>query len=156
LSALSSWSSLRPPLPTLQVHLVCPFPCSAGASKVSNEHCFRVTNIPGKGKGVIATRDIRAGELVLTEKPLFRSPSGVSAEEIERHLSTLSAKQRTAFFDLHICPYAEHLKRSVALQPPMACVSTLSATLTVLSSSCPGTSIPADQTWSRDMTANEA
>ncbi|KAH9932980.1 uncharacterized protein B0H18DRAFT_1115620 [Fomitopsis serialis] len=34
-----------------------------------------VQDVPGKGKGVIATRPITAGELVLLEAPLFTLPS---------------------------------------------------------------------------------
>lgn len=35
---------------------------------------FVVVEIPGKGKGVIAARDIQQGELLIREKPLFTLP----------------------------------------------------------------------------------
>ena len=35
---------------------------------------YHVVDIPGKGKGVIATRDIARGELLYRESPLFIVP----------------------------------------------------------------------------------
>ncbi|EEB98539.1 hypothetical protein MPER_01930, partial [Moniliophthora perniciosa FA553] len=38
--------------------------------------CFRVVDIPGKGRGVIATKDIKWGDLVLAERALLMHPAG--------------------------------------------------------------------------------
>ncbi|KAJ7855994.1 hypothetical protein B0H14DRAFT_3448793 [Mycena olivaceomarginata] len=39
--------------------------------KKSNRDPFVVADLPGKGKGLVATRDIKQGELVIQESPLF-------------------------------------------------------------------------------------
>ncbi|KAF4617399.1 hypothetical protein D9613_006017 [Agrocybe pediades] len=64
---------------------------------------FVVVDIPGKGKGAVASRDIKQGERILREKPLFRvdlqitsSPIALMAEK----LAGLTPHQRKAFEDL--------------------------------------------------------
>ena len=84
---------------------------------------YHVVEIPGKGKGVIATRDITRGELLYNESPLFIVPSqsgssilvllvdipeanqsaSVSippAELMGNLLQTLSGNERAALFNL--------------------------------------------------------
>lgn len=64
---------------------------------------YHVLDIPGKGKGVIATRDIARGELLFRESPLFIVPSQITvppAELMGRILPTLSRGQRAALFNL--------------------------------------------------------
>ncbi|KAF9778035.1 hypothetical protein BJ322DRAFT_511650 [Thelephora terrestris] len=64
---------------------------------------YNVVDIPGKGKGVIATRDITRGELLYKESPLFIVPSQISippAELMGKILPTLSKSQRAALFNL--------------------------------------------------------
>ena len=36
--------------------------------------CHKVVPIPGKGLGVVATRPIKAGELILRERPFLSLP----------------------------------------------------------------------------------
>ena len=53
------------------------------ASNVSfstKKHCYECTPIPGKGLGIIATRDIGYGELILQEQPLLNDTLGESLE----------------------------------------------------------------------------
>ncbi|KAJ6593425.1 hypothetical protein B0H19DRAFT_917505 [Mycena capillaripes] len=38
---------------------------------------FRMTTIPGKGLGLVSTRDLRMGDLILTERPLLISARGM-------------------------------------------------------------------------------
>jgi hypothetical protein len=45
------------------------------ALKKSNRDPFVVADLPGKGKGLVATRDIKQGELVIQESPLFTVPT---------------------------------------------------------------------------------
>ncbi|KAJ7099538.1 hypothetical protein B0H15DRAFT_551011 [Mycena belliarum] len=44
---------------------------------------FRVTDIPGKGKGAFSTRVLKMGDLILNERPLLISARGVSASHPE-------------------------------------------------------------------------
>ncbi|KAF6757576.1 hypothetical protein DFP72DRAFT_891568 [Ephemerocybe angulata] len=64
---------------------------------------YAVVDIPGKGKGVIATRNISRGELILTEKPLFTVPPTIQTSPVEfikEKLVLTSEPQRWAFFNL--------------------------------------------------------
>ncbi|KAH6695496.1 hypothetical protein F5X68DRAFT_186951 [Plectosphaerella plurivora] len=65
---------------------------------------FSIQDIPGKGRGLIASRDIPQGARILSEKPLFQSNS-FSAEELERDLirkvNALNPPQRADFLALH-------------------------------------------------------
>ncbi|KAK7682416.1 hypothetical protein QCA50_014621 [Cerrena zonata] len=51
---------------------------------------FKVVDLPGKGKGVIATRDIAQGELLFREEPLFLVPTS----------TRLTPTQRQQFYNL--------------------------------------------------------
>ncbi len=42
--------------------------------------CYRVSRVPGKGLGGVATRDILPGECVVKEKPLVRLEMGESGD----------------------------------------------------------------------------
>ncbi|KAG8924993.1 hypothetical protein FRC02_010053, partial [Tulasnella sp. 418] len=44
---------------------------------------FEVVDLPGRGKGVIATRDIQRGELLLRERPLFRLPTSITSSPVQ-------------------------------------------------------------------------
>ncbi|TCD67247.1 hypothetical protein EIP91_000324 [Steccherinum ochraceum] len=43
---------------------------------------YRVTSVPNKGEGMLAARDISAGELVLAERPLLVVPIGVKMKTV--------------------------------------------------------------------------
>ncbi|KAG7088604.1 hypothetical protein E1B28_012578 [Marasmius oreades] len=64
---------------------------------------FSVQDIPGKGKGVIAARDIQQGELIIYEKPLFIVPPKISVSPsslIHSNLQRVDPRDRPAFFNL--------------------------------------------------------
>lgn len=64
---------------------------------------YIVVDVPGKGKGAIATRDIKQGEVILEEKPLFMVPpsiTGSPVEFIKEKLSHLNGSQRAGFWGL--------------------------------------------------------
>ncbi|KIK59257.1 hypothetical protein GYMLUDRAFT_44626 [Collybiopsis luxurians FD-317 M1] len=64
---------------------------------------FRVQELPGKGMGVVAVRDIQRGELIIRERPLFVLPSQVTTSPtdlISQQLSLLSTEDQHRFFNL--------------------------------------------------------
>ncbi|KAJ3516600.1 hypothetical protein NLJ89_g1025 [Agrocybe chaxingu] len=100
LSALfySHWSGLW--------DLSAPSPQSTPSQKSApfmQDEVFYVVNIPGKGKGAIAARDIKQGELILREKPLFVVPRNINASPpkfIYGELQKLSPEGQQAFLNL--------------------------------------------------------
>ncbi|OCH86600.1 SET domain-containing protein [Obba rivulosa] len=69
----------------------------------TNSVPFRIVELLGKGKGVIATRDIRQGEIILREKPLFVVPSSITSSPgalLLDLLSGLTDKQEASYYDL--------------------------------------------------------
>ncbi|KAG5728618.1 SET domain-containing protein 5 [Termitomyces sp. T112] len=73
---------------------------------------FIVADIPGKGKGMIAIRDIEQGERILTEEPAFLVPSQVSESPsavIAKLLREASPKDREAVLNLSYVHFPENL-----------------------------------------------
>ncbi|CCE29286.1 uncharacterized protein CPUR_02979 [Claviceps purpurea 20.1] len=66
---------------------------------------YALQDIPGKGKGLVATRNIPKGTRILSEQPLITIPTDLDHEEgrrsICRQLEALSNDQRRAFLSLH-------------------------------------------------------
>ena len=62
---------------------------------------FRLATISGKGIGVVATRDILRGTLLIAELPLIAAPYDASIEELERQYISLSVEQQATFISLH-------------------------------------------------------
>ncbi|KIJ54846.1 hypothetical protein M422DRAFT_24744 [Sphaerobolus stellatus SS14] len=67
---------------------------------------YEIVNIVGKGKGVVATRDIAQGELIMKEEPLFSVQVGALFNtSVEDHLTkvlqSLNATQRDTFYELY-------------------------------------------------------
>ncbi|KAJ4231047.1 hypothetical protein NW759_003028 [Fusarium solani] len=65
---------------------------------------YAIMDVPGKGKGLIATKPIPKGTRILAEAPVFTSPvileiQNVKAEVI-RQVNNLTPAQKTAYFDL--------------------------------------------------------
>ncbi|OSD07139.1 SET domain-containing protein [Trametes coccinea BRFM310] len=63
----------------------------------------KVAELPGKGMGVVAQRDISQGELVLREEPLFVVPNKVSMSPgavLLASLATLPPRERASFYNL--------------------------------------------------------
>ncbi|KAG8683108.1 hypothetical protein FRC09_016290, partial [Ceratobasidium sp. 395] len=76
-----------------------------GKEVASGPTPFDVVDIPGRGKGVIASRDIKQGERLITEKPLFIVPKRLTDRTDPRTLirttvSSLSQSDQAAFFTL--------------------------------------------------------
>ena len=74
------------------------------------ESMYKICEIPGKGFGAIATRDIFPGELLIEERPLFAintrkawfTPSeSYSETRVENEVDKLSEIDRERFFALH-------------------------------------------------------
>ncbi|KAJ7242823.1 hypothetical protein B0H12DRAFT_1023389, partial [Mycena haematopus] len=64
---------------------------------------YVVADLPGKGKGLVAIRDIKQGELVIQESPLFTVPKSISESPvalISRLLDGVSPEGRDAFLNL--------------------------------------------------------
>ncbi|TFK40697.1 hypothetical protein BDQ12DRAFT_601150, partial [Crucibulum laeve] len=68
--------------------------------------------LPGKGKGVIAKRDIERGELIIREKPLFVVPPQTTSSPsafIARSVSQLTRRQQDAFLNLSYVNFPKYL-----------------------------------------------
>ncbi|KAJ7695703.1 hypothetical protein B0H17DRAFT_930323 [Mycena rosella] len=73
---------------------------------------FVVADLPGKGKGLVAIRDIQQGELVIQESPLFIVPKSISESPsalISRLLQNVSSADRDAFLNLSYVHFPEGL-----------------------------------------------
>ncbi|KAJ7288577.1 hypothetical protein C8J57DRAFT_1430632 [Mycena rebaudengoi] len=73
------------------------------ANDRSNSEAFFVADLPGKGKGLVAARDIRQGELLIKETPLFTVPKSISgspSELISQLLRNVDPASRDAFYNL--------------------------------------------------------
>jgi hypothetical protein len=67
------------------------------------EDTYKITPIPEKGLGVIATRDFTRGTRIISERPLFKieqHASKLSEELIVEQLRTLTRDQQHIFFSL--------------------------------------------------------
>ncbi|KAI0088720.1 hypothetical protein BDY19DRAFT_949358 [Irpex rosettiformis] len=75
---------------------------------------FEVRNLLGKGKGIVALRNIQRGELLLKEKPLFVVPSAISHTSpgalILSSLARLTHSQRQSFYNLSYVHLPENLE----------------------------------------------
>ncbi len=72
-----------------------------------DERIWEIRDMPGKGKGLVAIKDITPGTLIISESPLLTT-EGISSsdpEASEAHLATsfssLSLKQQDAYMALH-------------------------------------------------------
>lgn len=73
---------------------------------------FFVADLPGKGKGLLASRDIQQGERLLCEKPLFVVPRQISSSPsafIAGSLAKLGRDEQEAFFNLSYVNLPQHL-----------------------------------------------
>lgn len=73
---------------------------------------FEIKSLPGRGRGLIATRDIAAGTRILDEKPLllagFYSDLDVMENRIATTLKTLTKTEQEQFLSLHNKHYEKH------------------------------------------------
>ena len=85
-------------------HLNSDFPSAPKKVPIykENEPCFSIIKINGKGEGVIATRDIEYGELIIQERPLMKILIHEENEEALKLLfEQLSDSDRTSIMNLH-------------------------------------------------------
>ncbi|KAI0719680.1 SET domain-containing protein [Fomitopsis betulina] len=68
-----------------------------------SDRAFEIQDIPDKGKGIIATRAILAGELILLEAPLFTLPSPYDNSDVLAELVKLTESEQRDFFSLSNC-----------------------------------------------------
>lgn len=98
-SSLSSMSYVNNPAANVSQ------PSMHSASAVSNieesaEEAFCVQEVPRKGKGLVAVRAIKRGELLLAENPLFTLPSSPSNSTILTALAGCSRDEQQQYFSL--------------------------------------------------------
>lgn len=68
---------------------------------------FQVVDLPGRGKGMLAARDIRAGELILKDKAIIRLPSHTEenpTEYVLNQIANLTESQLAKFMSLSYLP----------------------------------------------------
>ncbi|KAF2817588.1 SET domain-containing protein [Mytilinidion resinicola] len=70
-------------------------------NKATSPQLFTLQSIPGQGKGLVASRAITPGTLLISEAPLFAIPSAASERDLATHLRTLPKESQRAFLSLH-------------------------------------------------------
>ncbi|KAF7953069.1 hypothetical protein EAE96_006289 [Botrytis aclada] len=70
------------------------------------EPMYSIQEVPGKGKGLIATRTIPMGTCILSEEPIIRIPENASdtallRASIRKQVEALTEKKRQAFLSMH-------------------------------------------------------
>ncbi|PAV17308.1 SET domain-containing [Pyrrhoderma noxium] len=69
----------------------------------SHAYPFEIKELPGRGKGLIATRDIEQGELLIKERPLVLVPSSTQESPstlLRNRLNKLSSPEEISYFSL--------------------------------------------------------
>ena len=64
-----------------------------------------VTEIPGKGRGIVAARDIKRGDLIFHDKPAIRLPSNLCLpvgpmESLKKQIGNLPSEAKSQFYKL--------------------------------------------------------
>lgn len=75
-------------------------------STPTTELMYAIQDVPGKGKGLVATQFIPMGTRILSEKPILRVPedkpdSQALRESLSRQVDALTQDQRQAFLSMH-------------------------------------------------------
>jgi hypothetical protein len=78
----------------------------AKMSSSASDLMYALQEVPGKGKGLVATRKIPMGTRILSEEPIIRVPeaaldSQTLLESIRRQADALTPDQRRAFLSMH-------------------------------------------------------
>lgn len=82
---------------------------------------YAVEDVPGKGKGVIATRDIPKGTRIISEKPFVTGSHQVTSMEelqirIHEQVCSLNESQQREFLSMHnIYPYTNSIERCLGI-----------------------------------------
>ena len=80
------------------------FHCSGENAMKEAETCYKRVDMPGKGVGMIATRDIKLGELILSELPVL-----IDDFDLKFQFEELTKDQQAQILSLHNC-YPECLR----------------------------------------------
>ncbi|KAL5520000.1 hypothetical protein ACEPAG_1660 [Sanghuangporus baumii] len=81
--------------------------------RVDDNRAFDVVDIPRKGKGLVAMRDIEQGELLIKEGPLIMVPSSTNsspAQLLKDRLRDLTPSQRDEYYSLSYVQPGRDLK----------------------------------------------
>jgi len=73
----------------------------------TSKSLFVIHEIPGKGRGVVATKNIMAGTLILAEDPLMTVPKPATEKTVLEKFKKLSPSEQIQFLDLHDSGNAE-------------------------------------------------
>ncbi|KAI0304399.1 hypothetical protein B0F90DRAFT_1705391 [Multifurca ochricompacta] len=95
-AVLLSWLYWAPALTRIPILFSSPEPRESGPG-------FVVSDLPGRGKGMIAVRDIRRGELLIREPPLILVPRQITTSPSQLILDLvqqLSPDQAASFYNL--------------------------------------------------------
>ncbi|KAG5919998.1 hypothetical protein E4U61_000336 [Claviceps capensis] len=89
-------------------------------SSPATDSMYALQEIPGKGKGLVATRHIPKGTRILCEEPLFAIPNVMDLEKrcrlICQQVASLSNEQRQAFLSMHnIHPFNDTEERDIGI-----------------------------------------
>ncbi|GAA5947321.1 hypothetical protein JCM3765_001625 [Sporobolomyces pararoseus] len=76
---------------------------------------FELKEIDGKGMGLVASRDLEPGTLVLKEVPIVVWSLEDNPVKLERRVSALTHEQRAQYNALAVCTTAEEEERSLAI-----------------------------------------
>ena len=84
---------------------------------------LKVVDIQGKGKGVVAMRDLKEGDLLFVEKPAvvieWEDYETLSEEQrvrkLENQIAELSQQQREDYYSLHIATPRSHYPKPLAI-----------------------------------------
>ncbi|KAL5501622.1 hypothetical protein ACEPAH_8882 [Sanghuangporus vaninii] len=80
---------------------------------VGDDRAFDVVDIPGKGKGLVAMRDIEQGELLIKERPLIVVPSSINlspTQLLKDRLRNLTQNQKDEYYSLSYVHPGKDLK----------------------------------------------
>ena len=91
--------------------LYCSKECQTAHYKTHKPNCkpsFEIVDVPGKGKGLVATRFIPSGSLILSESPIVVSEIITGIDEMSSHwtklcetVTKLDVKKKNLFLSLH-------------------------------------------------------
>ena len=70
-------------------------------SSTNVQPAYKCVEIKGKGLGMVSTRDIKSGELILEEEPVITLFHGNAPNSVQRHFDELSAEKQTAVMELY-------------------------------------------------------
>ncbi|KAI8936707.1 hypothetical protein NX059_007099 [Plenodomus lindquistii] len=92
-----------------------------GEGPIVSSSMYTIQNVPGKGKGLVATDDIPKGTRITSEKPIMTmSHSATSMEQLEirivQKLNNLSSHQQQDFLSMaNIYPYTTAAQRNLGI-----------------------------------------